>query len=139
MRIKADCFHLLNIHTTAARGFTPGATPAHPVAALPKIPDGRLPMTCCDPNFRSLRRPRILVRAARWRRASYRRERDLKRLLGTMRTPGHKAGLTRLVALESTLERNRVAGHATYDIGQHVEVLAALIAELETAHIPVSA
>jgi len=96
-------------------------------------------MTCCDPNFRSLRRPRILVRAARWRRVNYRRERDLKRLLGTMRTPGHKVALARLAALESTLERNRLCAHAAYDVSRHVEVLAALIAEMEHAQAPVSA
>jgi hypothetical protein len=79
--------------------------------------------------FNTLRRPNLLIRAARIGQTSYRRDRDLKRVLATGRTPGLSAGLGALLSLERDLEEGRVDGNTTYSISKHVEVLTALIAE----------
>ena len=79
--------------------------------------------------FKALRRPNLLIRAARIGVESYRRERDLRRLLRTGRIPPAQAGLQNLLTLEEELETNRQAGDSTYSITRHVEVLTALIAE----------
>lgn len=85
-------------------------------------------MTQTPTPLSSLRRPRILIRAARAGVLDYRRERDLKRLL---RSPGPAQGqaLGTLIAEEDRLEMTRAAGEATYDARRHVAVLTALIAE----------
>jgi uncharacterized protein DUF6477 len=79
--------------------------------------------------FNSLRRPRILIRAARIGAADYRRERDLKRLLRAGKLPKPGKTMPRLLAMEQDIEATRQAGHATYSITKHVEILAALVAE----------
>ncbi|WP_392664019.1 DUF6477 family protein [Amaricoccus sp. B4] len=76
-----------------------------------------------------LRRPKILIRAARAGVSDYRRDRDLKRLFRNLRgTAPHQVMVT-LIAEESRLESCRAAGDATYSVQRHVGVLTALIAE----------
>ena len=81
-------------------------------------------------DFRSLlaeiRRPRLLMRAARLGLADYRRERDLRRLVGDQPV---LPAVCALIDEERRLEDRRQAGDATYSVAQHVEVLIALIAE----------
>ncbi|MCA8868009.1 MAG: hypothetical protein KDA67_05120 [Rhodobacteraceae bacterium] len=79
--------------------------------------------------FNSLRRPKLLIRAARIGSANYRRERDLRRLIKSQSLPKPGSGLTMLMAMEQDLEVTRKTGNATYSISRHVEILAALIAE----------
>jgi uncharacterized protein DUF6477 len=79
--------------------------------------------------FNTLRRPRILIRAARIGAADYRRERDLKRLLRAAKLPNPSKTMPRLLAMEQDIEATRKAGYATYSISKHVEILAALVAE----------
>ena len=74
-----------------------------------------------------LRRPRLLINAARCAIADYRRDRDLRRLIDA-NLPPHRA-LPRLMDEEQRLEDTRRAGDARYSVGRHIEVLAALIAE----------
>lgn len=83
--------------------------------------------------FNGLRRPKLLIRAARIGSANYRRERDLRRLIKSQSLPKPGKGLTMLMAMEQELEVIRKTGNATYSISRHVEILAALIAE--AAHI----
>jgi hypothetical protein len=77
----------------------------------------------------ALRRPKILIRAARAGVVDYRRERDLKRLLrgGRAGAPAH--AIVPLLAEEHRLEAHRASGDATYSIQRHVAVLTAIIAE----------
>lgn len=76
----------------------------------------------------NLRRPRLLVRAARFGIDEYRRDRDLRRLIdGIMPT---EAALPRLAEVEEEMEERRRAGNATYSVSRHVEVLIALMAEM---------
>ncbi len=77
----------------------------------------------------ALRRPKILIRAARAGVVDYRRERDLRRLLRTARVQATRPTLDSLIAEENRLETNRTSGEATYSIQRHVAVLTALIAE----------
>lgn len=85
-------------------------------------------MTVRASDLAAIRRPRILIRAARAGLAGYHRDRDLRRLLRTGRlAPG--AALARLIAEERELEHRRRGGEATYALARHVAILTALIAE----------
>ena len=76
----------------------------------------------------SLRRPKILIRAARAGIVDYRRERDLKRLLRRSgAAPAH--AISSLLDEEGRLEATRTAGEATYNLQRHVAVLTAILAE----------
>lgn len=77
----------------------------------------------------NLRRPRLLVRAARHGLQDYRRDRDLRRLIapGPAITPD--AAMAHLLDAEAQIETTRRAGDASYSIARHVELLIALMAE----------
>ena len=77
----------------------------------------------------SLRRPRLLVRAARIGVSDYRRDRDLRRLMNTAHLPSHERAVTTLIDEEHALEETRKTGHGNYSPLRHVEILIALIAE----------
>ncbi len=91
----------------------------------------------CPPSLSqslSLRRPRLLLQAARCGVASYRRERDLPRITGqALRHLAPRAALARLLAQEAALEEVRRSGAAGYRLHAHVEVLIALLAEARVA------
>ncbi len=74
-----------------------------------------------------MRRPRLLMQAARYGIGAYRRSRDLRRLIGADATDEHV--ITNLITAEEKIEQTRIAGTANYSPARHVEVLAALIAE----------
>ena len=76
----------------------------------------------------NLSRPRLLIRAARFGLADYRRERDLRRLIGGTAAPDR--AFPRLLCEEERLEETRKAGDAGYSVGRHIEVLIALMAEV---------
>jgi len=80
--------------------------------------------------FHKLRRPNLLIRAARIAEQNYRRDKDLRRLLHSTRVPQPKAALSHLLAAERDLEAARQSAITTYSICRHVEILAALIAEV---------
>lgn len=75
-----------------------------------------------------LRRPRLLIRAARFGLADYRRERDLRRIVAPLSTP--ERTLPHLVEEEDRLETIRQSGDAGYSVARHIEVLIALMAEV---------
>ncbi|GLS85125.1 hypothetical protein GCM10010873_00980 [Cypionkella aquatica] len=76
----------------------------------------------------TLRRPRLLIRAARCGVVDYRRDRDLKRLVDSMPTP--ERAVSRLLVEEERLEDIRQSGAASYSVARHIEVLIALMAEV---------
>lgn len=76
----------------------------------------------------NLRRPRLLIRAARCGLQDYRRERDLRRLVGQSGTFDHV--VAKLICEEERLEEHRRAGLAAYSVARHIEVLIALISEV---------
>ena len=79
----------------------------------------------------ALRRPKLLVRAARHGQGDYRRESCLARLLPASATPGPGAAVMRLLDREAELDEARRAGLASYRLVDHVEVLIALMAEAD--------
>lgn len=77
----------------------------------------------------NLRRPRLLIRAARFGLEEYNRERDLKRVMKTGSAPTPARAVSCLMAEEARLEETRQTGDAAYSVARHVEVLIALMAE----------
>ena len=83
-------------------------------------------------TLEKIKRPRLLLQAARIAVKSYRRERDLTRLLKHSEMGDDTQNLARLSALEGDLDLSRRDRHTTYSVSRHVEVLAALLAELHS-------
>ncbi|WP_353472520.1 DUF6477 family protein [Salipiger sp. H15] len=77
----------------------------------------------------ALRRPSLLVRAARFGAAEYRRETQLGRIVGTPFPARSGAALMRLLEIEAEIDAGRRRRAAGYSPARHVEVLAAIIAE----------
>ncbi len=75
-----------------------------------------------------LRRPRMLICAARCGLGDYRRERDLRRLIDVVAPP--ERSLTRLLCEEERIEEIRRNGDTSYSVARHIEVLIALMAEV---------
>lgn len=86
-------------------------------------------MTDVTALLATLRRPRLLIRAARYGLEGYNRNRDLKRVMRTGTPPSPLLALTRLIEEEARIEHIRRSGDATYNVTRHVEVLIALMGE----------
>jgi hypothetical protein len=80
-------------------------------------------------SINALRRPQLLIRAARFGLAEYRRDRDLRRLLAVAPLPSPAAAVGQLLEAEAEAEACRREGAATYSVARHIEILVALIAE----------
>ena len=76
-----------------------------------------------------LRRPRILMRAARHGAEDYRRTVHLPRLLGYGSLPGHNQALVSLIEIEDFLNTKRIKQEADYPLMRHIEVLIAILGE----------
>lgn len=84
-----------------------------------------------------LRRPRLLIQAARIGAVEYRRDLHLRRHLGPGPLPRSGESLMRLIEKEAQLNAQRRDGDAGYSIAEHVEVLIAMMGEarlMRTAH-----
>ncbi|HBG99039.1 MAG: hypothetical protein JKP98_06720 [Rhodobacteraceae bacterium] len=77
----------------------------------------------------ALRRPKLLLDAARHGQSGYRRERDLGRLLRAPRLPAAPRAIAALLAEEDRMEEERRSGAGTYSLRRHVALLIALLAE----------
>lgn len=86
-------------------------------------------MTDLTTLIAELRRPRLLLQAARHGLPDYNRSRDLLRLIRVGDTPTAEAALADLLAIEDRMERTRRAGAFSYSLGRHVDVLIAILAE----------
>lgn len=75
----------------------------------------------------ALRRPRLLMHAARFGLGEYRRERDLRRLLRSGGSP--EETVPSLLIAEAALEATRLSGDVGYSVARHIDVLIALLAE----------
>lgn len=76
-----------------------------------------------------LRRPALLVAAARKGQAGWRRARDLKRALKREDLPPPAVALRLLYQDEAHLNEARIAGAAEYDLQRHVLLVIAILAE----------
>lgn len=79
----------------------------------------------------SLRRPRLLIRAARIGARDYSRTRHLQRLLGYGTLPRPGAALMRLIEMESALDIMRHEADAGYSITRHLDILIAMMGEAQ--------
>ena len=86
-------------------------------------------MTDCRTLLATLRRPRLLMRAARFGLGDYRRERDLRRYVDRSTSP--EETVNSLMTVEARLEATRQSGDAGYSVARHIEVLIALLAEAQ--------
>lgn len=86
-------------------------------------------MTDCRTLLSTLRRPRLLMRAARFGLSDYRRDRDLRRYVQGTRSP--EETVSSLMTVEAGLEATRLAGDAAYSVARHIEVLIAILAEAQ--------
>lgn len=77
----------------------------------------------------ALKRPRLLISAARHGAAEYDRNRDLKRLLAGA-APSPQQAIAELIDAESALETARRDGGASYSVAHHVDVMIAILAEM---------
>ena len=77
----------------------------------------------------NLKRPRLLIRAARIGMADYRRDVHLRRHLGHGPLPRSGGALARLVEIESELDDQRRARNAGYSSVKHVDLLIAMMGE----------
>lgn len=77
----------------------------------------------------ALRRPRLLMRAARIGAEDYRRNAHLPRLLGYGHMPRHGAALMRLVEIETDLNAQRLNEDSAYSLLRHIDVLIAIVGE----------
>lgn len=79
----------------------------------------------------ALRRPQLLIRAARHGAQEYRRDRHLQRLLGYGTLPRPPAAILRLMDIERTLNDQRKQDDAGYSLPRHVDVLIAMMGEAQ--------
>ena len=86
-------------------------------------------MSALIESLAHVRRPRLLIRAARFGLEDYNRLRDLKRILREDQAPSPSAALPRLIDLEAEQEETRTRGDAAYSVVRHLEILIALMAE----------
>lgn len=80
-------------------------------------------------QLRALKRPPLLIRAARIGLAEYHRERDLARLLGHGPLPGPSEAMVRLLEQEASEEAMRQDGGGHYSVTRHVALMVALMGE----------
>ena len=78
-----------------------------------------------------LRRPKLLVNAARFGLDDYVRSQHLKRLLKTEILPRPAPAVMQLLDIDSIMDEARKTKQATYSVACHVEVLIALMAETQ--------
>ena len=76
-----------------------------------------------------LRRPRLLVRAARFGVDDYDRERDLPRVLKTDSVPRPGDAIMQLMGVEAELDDQRASKDALYTVGAHIDTLTAIMGE----------
>lgn len=79
----------------------------------------------------TLRRPRLLTRAAKIGAKDYNRDRHLQRVLGYGAIPGTGSALIRLMEAERELDLQRQEDDAAYSLVRHLDILIALIGEAQ--------
>ena len=85
----------------------------------------------------ALRRPRLLIRAARHGLIDYSRDRTLMRLIEGGQSIAPEAAVQKLMQAEARVESDRQRGDGTYSVTRHIEILIALMAEARMLVRPV--
>ncbi|MEM7075372.1 MAG: DUF6477 family protein [Pseudomonadota bacterium] len=86
-------------------------------------------MTDLLQTLSTLKRPRLLINAARIGTADYRRTPHLERHLGDLSNLTHDTALRLLMDIELDLNAQRESRMAAYSVARHVEVLIAMMHE----------
>jgi hypothetical protein len=76
-----------------------------------------------------LKRPRLLMRAARIGAEEYRRDRHLQRILGYGSAPRPAPALLKLMEMEAAINTQRISDDASYSLVRHVDILIAMMGE----------
>ena len=76
-----------------------------------------------------LKRPRLLIRAARLGADGYHRDAHLQRILGYGHLPRAADALMQLMQTEADLNDQRKSGDAGYSLTRHLDVLIAMMGE----------
>ena len=97
---------------------------------------GGRPLLDLKSQLTHLKRPKLLVSAARLGQKDYRRKTHLKRILGGAVPSKANAILMQLFDLEKHQNMLRKTRDATYSAARHTEVLIALIAEHQHRPMP---
>lgn len=79
----------------------------------------------------TLRRPKILIRAARIGMENYRRGPHLARVIGHGVLPRHGQALVQLMDIEGVLNEQRQNNDAGYSVVRHVDAMIALMGEAQ--------
>ena len=95
-------------------------------------------MTEITATLSNMKRPGLLIRAARIALENFRRDTMLGRILGEESdlTPSNCLGL--LMELENGMNEQRKTGDAAYSIARHISVLTALLHEVNLSQSAVS-
>lgn len=91
-------------------------------------------MTCLKHKIDTLRRPRLLICAARFGIADYRREQVLPRFrlsLSSLQELTQHEIVAALIGMEEHYEAQRIARDPGYRVAKHVELMIALMAETQ--------
>jgi hypothetical protein len=80
-------------------------------------------------TIHALRRPGLLIRAARIGAAQYSRTNHLIRLIGSTPPASSGAALFQLIELEEEIDGYRKSKRAEYSPARHVEILIAMMGE----------
>ncbi|MGY6409615.1 MAG: DUF6477 family protein [Alkalilacustris sp.] len=86
-------------------------------------------MSDTDSPLAGLHRPRLLIRAARFGMADYRRTPSLRRMFAAAGAHAQRQIVALLLRREDEADQLRRAGDATYSVARHVDLLIALMAE----------
>lgn len=86
-----------------------------------------------------LRRPKLLIRAARAGVTGYNRNRDLRRVMRVAAAPSPERALSVLIEAEAEVEEIRQKGCASYSFARHIDLLIAMIGEAQLLPRPTRA
>ena len=79
--------------------------------------------------MKNLKRPKILVQAARFGLDDFKRHAELQRLLKRDQVPTPSRAIIELIDLENEINARRVSHDATYQLAEHINVLTAIMSE----------
>ena len=79
--------------------------------------------------FSNLRRPPLLIRAARIGVTDYNRNKDLRRFVKSPTLPGPREAIIRLMEEEAELNDARRERNGHYNVMRHVDIMIVLLGE----------
>lgn len=85
-------------------------------------------------TLHAVRRPGLLIRAARIGAQQYRRAPHLARLIGAIPPASSGAALMQLIELEAEVDSYRKNEQAGYSPARHVDILIAMMGEARLLH-----